>query len=595
MRDALQGRRIFTSGYTLLYLAIYLEVFSVCSQPVENLSAFLQYSYLGPIVNSGVLKWRLRDTKSTIQFIHHVNDHIKKERITTAPSICCVDIKKMFPSIYKSLALPAIKKQLLQRGHSEAETRAVLDALEIVRDGTRVKWKEDTIKQINGCSLGPADSCDYADIALDDFLQMLVPRVESTLSMDLQFLKFFRDDGLLIFFGAGQLVLDMLEILNEERLELKFTTELCSCGNVLGCCPSCPKSVPYLDCLISVYQEELEDGTIIHQLKTTTYSKPTDIHHYIDPSSCTPKLTTKSPAIIKGVAHRLRMTNMLDDDLIETLNVYSGYLVASGYDKRTVITSFTDILSVSNRSLAFQTKEPDNSFKVALVTKMHPALPNINSFFDKFYSIISSCPVSSVILPRESLISAHRKLSPLSTILAGNPFSIPKSPSLPRGFYKSPGCSCKICKEATFCYLLSSPHMPGRSFSIPAPVSCKEVNVVYVVSCPCGLQYVGKTADPKARWSNHKSHARKGKKTCNLATHCINIHTDQMLGDTKLRDSAVVNSLLKFTILQSIGVDGTETELESVEEDWRNKLQSWAPRGLNTREDGPTRLRQKNQ
>ena len=80
-----------------------------------------------------------------------------------------------------------------------------------------------------------------------------------------------------------------------------------------------------------------------------------------------------------------------------------------------------------------------------------------------------------------------------------------------------------------------------------------------------------------------------------MATHCINIHKDQMLGDTKLRDSEVVKTLLTFTILQSIGVEGTETELESVEEDWRNKLQSWAPRGLNVREDGPIRLRQKNQ
>ena len=135
-----------------------------------------------------------------------------------------------------------------------------------------------------------------------------------------------------MFFGPGQLVLDMLEILNTERRELKFTTEYCQCGQVLGCCPNCSKSVPYLDCMISVYKEILEDGTTIHQLKTCTYSKLTDIHHYIDPSSCTPKLNKKSPAIIKGVAHRLRLTNMLDTDLLNALNIYSGYLVASGYD-----------------------------------------------------------------------------------------------------------------------------------------------------------------------------------------------------------------------------------------------------------------------
>ena len=83
-----------------------------------------------------------------------------------------------------------------------------------------------------------------------------------------------------------------------------------------------------------------------------------------------------------------------------------GYLVASGYDKTTVIKYFSEMLSVSNRSLAFKVKEADNSFKIALTTKLHPALPNISTFFDRFYHILSACPVSSVIFPRTSLLVA---------------------------------------------------------------------------------------------------------------------------------------------------------------------------------------------
>ena len=54
------------------------EVFSVCNQPVEHMSAFIQYCYLGTIVNSVVLKWRLRNNKEFIQFIHHVNQGLRK-------------------------------------------------------------------------------------------------------------------------------------------------------------------------------------------------------------------------------------------------------------------------------------------------------------------------------------------------------------------------------------------------------------------------------------------------------------------------------------------------------------------------------------
>ena len=122
----------------------------------------------------------------------------------------------MFPSVFMDLALPAIKTQLQKRGHSSSEVKAVLDALTIVRDGTRVKWDGAVIKQVDGCSLGPADSCDYCDIALDSFLQLLIPRLEHSLNLKLRWIKFFRDDGIVIFTGDSQLVLNILDILNQE-------------------------------------------------------------------------------------------------------------------------------------------------------------------------------------------------------------------------------------------------------------------------------------------------------------------------------------------------------------------------------------------
>ena len=200
---------------------------------------------------------------------------------------------------------------------------------------------------------------------MDAFLQIVVPKIEEALDIDLTFLRFFRDDGFFVFFGQEKLILDMLKILNSERDELTFTTEYCSCGNVLGCCSSCPASLPFLDCMVSVYMKEMEDGSTLPQIKTITYSKPTDIHHYIEPSSCTPNLNERSPAIIKGVAHRLRATNMLDDDLLHSLNIFSGYLTASGYDKVTVIKYFTEVLSISNRSVVFNEKKEDKTFKIA--------------------------------------------------------------------------------------------------------------------------------------------------------------------------------------------------------------------------------------
>ena len=66
-----------------------------------------------------------------------------------------------------------------------------------------------------------------------------------------------------------------------------------------------------------------------------------------------------------------------------------------------------------------------------------------------------------------------------------------------------------------------------------------------------------------------------------------------MVGGDKLFVTKDFKGLLSFTILQSVGVNGSVADLDELEEQWRNKLQSWSPLGLNVREDGPVRLRTK--
>ena len=105
--------------------------------------------------------------------------------------------------------------------------------------------------------------------------------------------------------------------------------------------------------------------------------------------------------------------------------------------------------------------------------------------------------------------------------------------------------------------------------------------------------YVGKTSQIKSRWSNHKSHIRTGLKTCSLASHCSLYHKDSMVGAGKLSTTEFVKSSLTFTLIESVGHEGSAEDLEQCEEMWRNRLNSWAPNGLNMREDGLQRMRKK--
>ena len=130
-----------------------------------------------------------------------------------------------------------------------------------------------------------------------------------------------------------------------------------------------------------------------------------------------------------------------------------------------------------------------------------------------------------------------------------------------------------------------SPSVPDRGFTINKPLNCQSRNVIYQVVCHCGKNYVGSTKNPKDRWANHKSHIRLEERTCNLATHCIKKHRDSMIGKNKLRSVEEIKSFLTFTLVDSLGEYGSPEDLKKLEDRWRDRLCSWAPQGLNTRDD----------
>ena len=58
-----------------------------------------------------------------------------------------------------------------------------------------------------------------------------------------------------------------------------------------------------------------------------------------------------------------------------------------------------------------------------------------------------------------------------------------------------------------------------------------------------------------------------------------------MVGSNKLRSADEIRSFLQFTLVDSLWQGGTEEEFKQMEDRWRDKLTSWAPLGLNTRDD----------
>ena len=63
------------------------------------------------------------------------------------------------------------------------------------------------------------------------------------------------------------------------------------------------------------------------------------------------------------------------------------------------------------------------------------------------------------------------------------------------------------------------PHS-GKKYTVKGIISCKTKHVVYLLKCPCGLCYIGKTTrELKTRFSEHKSAIRNKDEKSPVARH----------------------------------------------------------------------------
>lgn len=83
-------------------------------------------------------------------------------------------------------------------------------------------------------------------------------------------------------------------------------------------------------------------------------------------------------------------------------------------------------------------------------------------------------------------------------------------PSLP------PGAQCAFTHK---CNSFSHPRT-GRDIPIRGTITCASTHVIYLIRCPCGLAYVGKTSRQlRIRICEHRSNIRTGDMRSPIASH----------------------------------------------------------------------------
>ena len=422
-----------------------------------------------------------------------------------------------------------------------------------------------------------------------DLLDRMVPACEVALSTELDpFFKIYRDDGLSVTFDSPEMIVKIFEFFNAFEPSIQWTIPTCPiCDQPHVLCHHFDH-LDFLDCRIS-WKQVSKGHLKLWQFQVSSYSKPTDCHAYLSPSSCSsPHLNNQGISLAKTVGNRLRGIHSIDSDLLQSLNEYSGYMVARGYREDSIKYHLSSMANRNRIMVLNGDYKPASKFAVPLVSTLHPATTVLSKLVRESFSQASSNdPFLNFLLPKSSLLFTYTKLPNLQLLMCKNDqnqLALSTSPSPSLG-HVNHGCSCKVCKASIFSKFVHPPSMPGYAVKIPETTSCQSgPALIYHLVCrsdrkECQLaHYVGRASTTvpttkvmASRWANHKSHFNKGHDFCAMTSHLLRFHRGE---DPQ-----------QFVTIQILQTAPNMEDAKPLELLWTRKLFAFIPSGLNIREE----------
>lgn len=169
-------------------------------------------------------------------------------------------------------------------------------------------------------------------------------------------------------------------------------------------------------------------------------------------------------------------------------------------------------------------------FSHNFITTFNKSHNVIKDILNKHWSILCSDPHLNKSLPKQPRLTfkggktlknflAPSRLHPIQSTL-----SLTTTTKTP-GCYRCNSSRCKNCRslplfiDTFFCTAIS------QSFSIKRPLDCSSTFVIYLLECPCKLQYVGRTIMTlRARMNKHRHNVCNAYINHSVSCHALTKH-----------------------------------------------------------------------
>ncbi|XP_041938453.1 uncharacterized protein LOC121699946 [Alosa sapidissima] len=276
---------------------------------------------------------------------------------------------------------------------------------------------------------------------------------------------------------------------------------------------------------------------------------------------------------------RVRICSDDQDFRTETDKIYSQFL-ARGYSKDTLDRAFHKVNLAQNDTQANKRRKKDHS--VICCTIYTPRTNQIEKIIKKHWDILNTDQACATLFRDPPLFAHSRARNIRDIVVHADTFDRSKTPwerlDNAKGFFPCRNCtSCTTTGMKKINKFKCS--KSGKEYTINKFITCSPVNVIYLLTCPCGLQYIGKTnRQLRIRINEHRSAIHRQDNRSSVARHFS-------MAEHKMSDLEVVGiehlSPSRRSLSPSHRSRDMESKLRQCEASWIFYMGTLSPGGLN--------------
>ena len=322
------------------------------------------------------------------------------------------------------------------------------------------------------------------------------------------------------------------------------------------------------------------DILILHDqgsLSTSLYRKPTDRNSLLHGESYHPTPLKKSLPISQ--LNRIRRICSSDTDFnVQRVQLEQRFL-QRGHKKEWVTQASKRFENISQTECLNKTRTPNSENRIVCAIQYSPIAKEMTNIINDHWHIISTDPELKGHMSNPPRVVYKRPPNLRSMLVRSDCPPDPASSSQSIFSPVEPGnYKCNNCQQCHFTRKTQQFYHPhtGKAFNVRGIILCKTTNVIYMLKCPCGLAYIGKTSRAlKTRISEHRSNIRNHDKKSPVAVHF-----------STLKHSV---STLSYVALEHVQLPRRGGDINSLllkrELYWIYSLNTLSPNGLNEEMD----------